>query len=262
MFEDEEIRKMHLINKLMKQNNFNGYITIYNQFKYEYYFSDTNFFKLYIIEMEQATDTLSSTHEKVYENSKMPFEKTKQIFEDLIQCLLILHRNKVCHFDIKLANIFFMRITKNYFLCDFGGTQQFESLEQNEPFLEVNQILESTPHFHPPEIDLAEFRETQDEEYFVNPYKFDIYSLGMSIAKLIIDKEDRLEMEQAYVKARKWKSFAYLKENVEILQAALQRQLNSTQNPEEKKYIQTIKNMTSFSYQERPSIYEIALSHT
>ncbi len=30
MFDDEEIKKMQLINKLMKINNNSGYITIYN----------------------------------------------------------------------------------------------------------------------------------------------------------------------------------------------------------------------------------------
>ncbi len=33
----------------------------------------------------------------------------------------------------------------------------------------------------------------------------------MSIAKLIIEKEDRYEMEQMYIKARKGKSEDYLK---------------------------------------------------
>ena len=96
----------------------------------------------------------------------------------------------------------------------------------------------------------------------MNPYKFDIYSLGMSIAKLIIEKEDRYEMEQAYIKARKQKSVGFLRENVDLLQQALVKQLNLTTNPEEKKFIYTIKNMTSFNHEERPSIYEIALSHT
>ena len=48
----------------MKKNGFNGYITIYNWWKYIIKFeNDKDEFELYIVEMERANDTLSQHKE-------------------------------------------------------------------------------------------------------------------------------------------------------------------------------------------------------
>jgi hypothetical protein len=62
----------------------------------------------------------------------------------------------------------------------------------------VNEVLESTPLYQPLEMDLQDYQPETDDPYLINPYKFDIYSLGITLAILLIKPEQREHLEKIY----------------------------------------------------------------
>ncbi len=52
-------------------------------------------------------------------------------------------------------------------------------------FIKIEDLLGYTPFFNAPEVDEAEF--LSDDQRQINPYKFDIYSLGVCLGILLLN---------------------------------------------------------------------------
>lgn len=185
----------------------------------------------------------------------------ERITQDLLYCLLILHRNTICHFDIKLANIFYITQDSTYFLCDFGEAIQFKREDNQGKFIKVEDLLGYTPFFNSPEVDEAEFLDDQSRQ--INPYKFDIYSLGVCLGVLLLNRDeiDKLKSDYTYIRNNKKLApssrIQKLKELNQLFQTYLTTIHEKCNNVRQQDIIKIIKNMINYYDQDRPTIYEI-----
>lgn len=98
-----------------------------------------------------------------------------------------MHENQLCHFDIKPANVFYMEQNKVYFLQDFGGTVQVKDLSQRERFMPIVDVKEITPFYAAPEYFINAIVKS-NTEYKINPYLFDMFSLGLTLSYVLLKK--------------------------------------------------------------------------
>ncbi len=96
------------------------------------------------------------------------------------------------HFDIKLPNVFYYFPTKTYFLCDFGGAKKITSNNFNINTLLVDEVKEYSDVYACPKFVIEKDINDNKNEY-INPYKFDVYSLGLCMMKLLCTDKITLE---------------------------------------------------------------------
>ena len=77
-------------------------------------------------------------------------------------------------------------------------------------------------------MDFAEIEE--NEEYPLNPYKFDVYSLGMSLSLCFITKEQKDHMEKLYLQGRREKDRARIIEANEYIHRVLDERIGLLEN--------------------------------
>eukprot|EP00744_Colponema_vietnamica_P002054 GILI01003309.1.p1 GENE.GILI01003309.1~~GILI01003309.1.p1 ORF type:complete len:394 (-),score=46.58 GILI01003309.1:171-1313(-) len=114
---------------------------------------------------------------------KFLFEKLK----DLAVTLTALWRERICHLDVKPANIFWRRSFSSVeaVLGDYDCATQFKSDD-----LSVNSSIRTgTAHFYPPEKSSEEIRN-------IDAKGWDAYSLGKSLELLKCDDEEVLSSQK------------------------------------------------------------------
>jgi serine/threonine protein kinase len=78
---------------------------------------------------------------------------------------------------------------KTYFFCDFGATKKLNNHEFEKETVQTDDINEYTPFYAAPELIIS--KDLKEENIIINPYKFDIYSFGYTLAiLLLIEKND------------------------------------------------------------------------
>jgi len=102
-------------------------------------------------------------------------EELLLIARDLIDTLAELQENGLAHRDLKPQNIFYSR-EGSAKVGDFGSAKTEDLLEYNSY---LQQTVVGTPFYMSPELKLALTADLAKAQY--NPYKSDVYSLGMTL---------------------------------------------------------------------------------
>ena len=109
-----------------------------------------------------------------------PFNKLIRFTERLINGLAFLQTMKICHCDLKPDNLLLDAFLKNIFIIDLSESKEiiYDSPEQTKRVM----TLAGSPKYFSPELDLA-FKQGKSSEKF-NPFKSDVFSLGLIILEL------------------------------------------------------------------------------
>ena len=99
---------------------------------------------------------------------KLSEKHAKVLFKKIVEGIKFLHKNKICHLDIKLDNIM---LDKEYnpIIIDFGASENFEKLPRIKG-------IRGTQQYISPEM-------WEEEEY--DGIKSDIFSLGVVLFNLV-----------------------------------------------------------------------------
>eukprot|EP00744_Colponema_vietnamica_P000938 GILI01001622.1.p1 GENE.GILI01001622.1~~GILI01001622.1.p1 ORF type:complete len:366 (+),score=38.92 GILI01001622.1:47-1144(+) len=115
---------------------------------------------------------------------RFPKDFLSAIMKDVAVSLLALWRSRICHLDVKPANIFWRRTSPSSFeavLGDFGSATQF----QREMLISsASQI--GTPDYYPPE------KTELNRKSHIDARGWDAYALGKSLKELGCDDEEVL----------------------------------------------------------------------
>ena len=120
----------------------------------------TNSFECIVMEYVKGGDLFN----ELVQYGKIPEQKAKQYFIQLLHAVMYMHEQNMCHKDIKLENILLFNNT-HIKLCDFGYTTNFHSDEVS--------LLVGTPAYLPPEL-------IQKKRIYY-PAKIDVWSCGVSL---------------------------------------------------------------------------------
>eukprot|EP00388_Colpodella_angusta_P023522 GDKJ01060449.1.p1 GENE.GDKJ01060449.1~~GDKJ01060449.1.p1 ORF type:complete len:287 (+),score=7.61 GDKJ01060449.1:288-1148(+) len=118
---------------------------------------------------------------------RFPKEFLPEKLRDLAVTLTALWRERICHLDVKPANIFWRRSFSSVeaVLGDYDCATQFKSDD-----LSVNSSIRTgTAHFYPPEKSSEEIRN-------IDAKGWDAYSLGKSLELLKCDDEEVLSSQK------------------------------------------------------------------
>ena len=132
----------------------------------------------FIIMKQYDCDLFSFAFEE--SDSLLPEIVAKEIFRKICIGVKNLHREGIAHLDIKPENILMDRNTMGPYICDFGNaftstaTKRQRSNSINVPALGYR----GTKRYSSPEMDLT--------PYFYDPFKSDIYSLGITLYILLV----------------------------------------------------------------------------
>lgn len=109
-----------------------------------------------------------------------PFKKLLHFTERLINGLAFLQTLKICHCDLKPDNLLLDVSLKNIYIIDLSESKEiiYDSPEQTKRVM----TLAGSPKYFSPELDLA-FKQGKSSEKF-NPFKSDVFSLGLIILEL------------------------------------------------------------------------------
>ncbi|KAL4455892.1 hypothetical protein ABPG74_003302 [Tetrahymena malaccensis] len=210
-------------------------IMAYNTFK----FRDTVSKKqIEVIEMELADGSLKN---QVYaDESEISDEKYRQICIQLIVNVLSMHNMCVVHRDLKLDNI--LVSNGNYFLADFGISEEISSLQLIQKFIpgtdcfSIKQNIAGTQLYFSPII--RDAHSAQPKKYIIehDPFKSDLYTVGLILLEieLVRQKYHKYQIQQilrdkhqAYKYALKMNINKYLiKDNYYILKNHLYQPIN------------------------------------
>lgn len=109
----------------------------------------------------------------------LPEELAKRLFIQIVQSVNQLHENDICHLDIKLENVMYIRFLNRVKLIDFGFsnlTKLDDDIDHSSPFMirDQSEVLQThycgTIYYTPPEV----LREVP-----YNGKKADSWSLGV-----------------------------------------------------------------------------------
>lgn len=73
---------------------------------------------------------------------------------------------------------------KTYFFCDFGATKKLNNTEFTSETVYTDDINEYTPFYAAPELIIS--KDLKEENIIINPFKFDIYSFGYTLAVILL----------------------------------------------------------------------------
>ena len=113
-------------------------------------------------------------------DSLLPEIVVKEIFRKICVGIKNLHHEGIAHLDIKPENILMDKNTMEPYICDFGNaftstsTKRQRSNSMNVPALGYR----GTKRYSSPEMELT--------PYFYDPFKCDIYSLGITLYILLV----------------------------------------------------------------------------
>jgi len=207
ILEDKKKKKEEKIYKLMnKLNNL-----AFDILCVSYYGSLRNPDYTIIIEEKADSDLKKIIRKKIHSKEVFKNEEKKQIFENLITNLYLLHMNGIAHYDIKPANILYYEKFNKYILRDYGECEKYEG--------PCNLQEHQTPHFGGTEDymspKLYQKNLTADPEnpkMQHNPFKSDIYSMGLVFLqvhlapnKLFTSKTKKTRQENIDEKVKKQK---------------------------------------------------------
>ena len=111
-------------------------------------------------------------------------EELLYILKELVEQLIILQKHGICNRDIKPANIIVTMQSDHkyrYKIADFGIGCVLENPESC--LINKDRLMTLSNYYASPEAK-AIYNETYNYEYY-NPYKSDVYSLGVTIAQLL-----------------------------------------------------------------------------
>ena len=113
-------------------------------------------------------------------DSLLPEIVVKGIFQKICIGVRNLHNEGIAHLDIKPENILMDRNTMEPYICDFGNAfTSTASKRQRSNSISVPALgYRGTKRYSSPEMDLT--------PYFYDPFKSDIYSLGITLYILLV----------------------------------------------------------------------------
>ena len=114
-------------------------------------------------------------------NDPFPFKQIKSNFETLINGLSFLQTMNICHRDLKPSNLLLDEQLNNVYMVDFGVSKQLKGSNPDE----TKKLLDmaGSPNYLSPEL-YTIYKKQATENITINPYKSDVFSLGLIILKL------------------------------------------------------------------------------
>ena len=115
------------------------------------------------------------------DNALLPELVVKELFRKICNGVKYLHREGVAHLDIKPENILIDRNTMEPYICDFGNafTSCCKKKKDRSNSISVPALgYRGTRRYSSPEMDFSPF--------FYDPFKADIYSLGITLYNLLV----------------------------------------------------------------------------
>ena len=118
--------------------------------------------------------------EKEYNHSPFPFEKIYKFFTKLLNSLAFLQTLNICHRDLKPDNILLDK-EENIYLIDFSESQEIiTSVDETKKILSIV----GSRKYVSPELHKAFNTNIDVEKFLINPYKSDVFSLGLIFLEL------------------------------------------------------------------------------
>lgn len=115
------------------------------------------------------------------------FSEYLKILLTLVKALTFLEIHNISHRDLKPQNVLFKVVEKSfknlefsYILCDFGISKLCDLGSQNY------NTTAGSPIFMSPEVTFNYYN--QKQKSYLNPFKSDVYSLGLLLLKIILNK--------------------------------------------------------------------------
>ena len=143
-----------------------------------------------IFSMELGKAALSDI---IFYRKKYPEDELLCIISDLVKQLKLAQKNHICHGDIKLADVIVcFNDIQVYKLIDFG----FGHFLPNDK-LKFSEIKGFSSLYASPELKQAILRENNGNfEDFIDPYKSEIFAIGVVMLKLMGCSNDKIESIQ------------------------------------------------------------------
>lgn len=136
---------------------------------------------LTIIEMELAKYSLRDLiTRKRQEKKAFTNKELRKICFDLIENLYYIHLNNIAHFDIKPENVLFINMNESYILADFGISEEIP-LKNTENGQFLTPIKGTIMYMSPK---MKEACCVMKPAIFHNPFKSDVFSLGLVFFEL------------------------------------------------------------------------------
>ncbi|KAL4478018.1 hypothetical protein ABPG72_013457 [Tetrahymena utriculariae] len=135
-----------------------------------------------MVEMSKATFSLDAPIQYRKKNKKPYFiYEINKIISNVLECLFIMHIQGIAHLDVKPQNILFVDELNRYTLADFGCSLELNSIDFENYQLATEEIVGFTPQYIDPNI---------LEKEFFNPFKSDIWSVGVVLLELLSVGQD------------------------------------------------------------------------
>ncbi|EAR99849.2 kinase domain protein (macronuclear) [Tetrahymena thermophila SB210] len=135
-----------------------------------------------MVEMSKATFSVDAAISYRKKNKKPYFiYEINKIISNVLECLFIMHIQGIAHLDVKPQNILFVDELNRYTLADFGCSLELNSIDFENYQLATEEIVGFTPQYTDPNI---------LEKEFFNPFKADIWSVGVILLELLSVGQD------------------------------------------------------------------------
>ena len=140
--------------------------------------------------------SLDKVISKLKNSDPLPFKQIYNYYKSLVSSLAFLQTMKVCHRDLKPANLLLDEEEENIFLIDFSESKEIIIEAPDETKKELT-IAGSVKYFSP---ELYFDYNNQSRNVKLNPYKSDVFSLGLIILEMGIGKIPKKKNDQ-----KEWK---------------------------------------------------------
>lgn len=185
--------------------------------------------------------------------SKIPgdalsFYQLKSFFESLIKSFAFLQTMKICHQDLKPANLFLDQSTNQIYLIDL--TLSKDLIINSSPEIKKQLTIAGSSFYFPPEVDNA--INNSNSAGKINLHKSDVFSLALIFLEL-----GTLQVPTKVFGVSQWKEAIdnLLKRFGEIYKDVINKE--DKQSLEE--FIKVLKSCLNFNSDERPDFIELFL---